>query len=750
MPRGQMSENTRTPRKIYDADSGSPQFFGGPPTKSPYSPHFQPEPARLTNPPSTSIPRLALLRRLGVRPRLAAIAAALPHSSATERATLGPELLELALEPTSLRDKPASLEALGALLAGWSCLDEDTRHAAAAVGRGRWLEAIAHARPGTPERARIDEALPAAASEMLEPELLRPIGALLGPESPASRHAERAVLSIVRFAIPPGVGRTLGSFAPDFELVTPSKEPGSATRPPIDAEAIIRDLGELAWQFPQHRSRPVLLAALLLSVGLRSTSRTEGRDRLDRLMDQSTHPSAAALRGVLRWSRSPASRALAVRALATPAAAKAARDRLSRAESEADHESVARLSHLLLHPARRAILRQAPIASKPRDAGVPDAPLPDEIAQGSMSVAARRGLPRLVEAIAPCDTVRRGVLGPMLADEDDAARHAAMRAETGAFQTDYCFDPSEPIARSATLARSRIGIARTPGRLDDARLWNLLSRSPHASVRRIAAEEAWASDPWNHRSPAGRLAARRLLAQRGESHLAELRRRLVSGAIADRMDTVLLARSIGVIERIGPELVEIVRRPCESGSPEARLCATACAALAALPGDDAVRALNFCLSHADDRVRANALDALHAQRRRRGSVQPLTPFVELKSDPNHRVRGGAVRALLESESRDADAPRALVGLLGDVRTPHRDAGLWALERTLRASKHGAIAPVESMVADLLERMESDGLTAAARGRLDRCRESLRGGLRERWGRSAGAGLLDGEPGGGDA
>src|SRR5690606_32045921 len=115
--------------------------------------------------------------------------------------------------------------------------------------------------------------------------------------------------------------------------------------------------------------------------------------------------------------------------------------------------------------------------------------------------------------------------------------------------------------------------------------------------------------------------------------------------------------------------------------------ATVVAALADCRGARAREVLTSALGSTDERVAANAVEALarHAARGGAGAGRDalIARFVELKHADAHRVRATSALALLHVTDAAAPAREAkavLFNMLADDRPTHRLAGVWLAER----------------------------------------------------------------------
>lgn len=688
--------------------------------------------------------RIRLVRRLPRPARLAALVAALRVAAPDERRSLAIELLELALLSdgrVSRRARRQADEALVALLRAWPSLPEGVRGSTAQSCAGRWANAAAVLAETDPL------ALAKAATDMALYELAPSIGSLLALDRPeaaeAHQDAERAMLAMAICARPdlpaawvdPSLAGRRVSDAPDAEAMT----------------VLCSELAEAGWRFAQHRRKGVLLAALVVLASPGGLPRNAETERLQRLFAPGEHAGVTAARGVLRWSRAPAARRAAWRLLADRRFARPARDRLARSGGPLDHEAVLAEAHLALRPSRVAALRSIEIKRTRVDAGSQEGsegqtrlaqsgplPLPEELEH--LSVGARRGLPRFIDALTPPGPVRRAAISPLLADEDPVVRFNASRICDPSELADYCLDNAEPVARSAMLRWSTVGadgwLASSvgPGAGQRLRLAGHLTRSPHEGVRSLAPDEQDRHRPWNHASPASRLVARRLLQRHPEAFVEQIRSVVGSGPTPERAGAIMVARTLGVCDKIERELIEAARLP--AGENAVRLTATAARALGELDSDAALRALHFCLSHADGRVRANAAEAIgrrairamskscgaggsahiprptpHTPHPPQASQQEIGVLLELKQDEHHRVRAGALRALFAigpaSVSDDSgDASDQLDAMLGDPRWTHRLAGVWLAERSPESIESASGEGGHSRTRRLAERIVS--------------------------------------------
>jgi hypothetical protein len=485
--------------------------------------------------------------------------------------------------------------------------------------------------------------------------------------------------------------------------------------------------------------RGVLLAALvwLDPSRLRHAQLTQAA----RALNEPTHPALPELGGLLRTSRTPVARLRALQWLGVDGLAgvlsHASTARLSVSHGSSDQEAVLQAGHLALRPRRagalrRVVVRGARVAARQTDrqaprstlpaTSKPPAPSPASAAprRGDLHVltpAARRMLPTWTRAIAMDAPAREAALAPLLLDEDPCVRLACIRRGVASLTRDLLFDANASVARSALLRaiddqESRAGLARAhpwPGPLaDDLRA---LHRSPHRALAGASAREARATGDWLDDTPAGRLGALRRLGEDRAATVGAIRDALASPNPAQLASALRLVRLLRVWNDAEEPLIRLALR---AGPADARAAATAVAMLANVSTDPARKAVTGCLSHADARVRANAVESI-ARSAAQGQPQ-LAAIAELKADAHHRVRANAVRGELVALIRSAQ-PASLAPLWRDqLRSMlthdspmHRLAGVWLASRTIglfgdspAASGGAAVAEVGQRVVELAQ------------------------------------------------
>lgn len=692
--------------------------------------------------------RVDALRKLPPGRRLGAIAQAVRDAPDEDVETLGTELIELALIPeraSSARREVADA-ALVEVARTWRRFGPCLRRITLAAGRGRWEDALRVVVADSDPAARY--AAVRVAQESGDP-VLAPLLAdmLADPDRRIAAAAGAGLLRLCARASGVESRALLGSDAPSDVLAKPM-DPGA----PDAADAADELAGIVARCMAGasiRRTRQLALCAMvLLPRPFEADQLGPGRARLaSELRSSDDH---AGVRAALRRSDSAVARRLALWWLADRAVAPAALERLGRAESIAEHEAVLRAWHLLARPARRHRVRRMQVRTRPVE-GATDprsrlvasgGPLPDGATLCRLSAQARTGLPALVEALALDEATRSAALGPLVTDPEPSVRFAAARAASAAELPDYCLDPDPIVARTATLLWSAVGGVPSGPRPSDAarrRFAGRLCLSPHRCVRLIAEADRDRLDPLDPDSAASRLAARRLLALNPDELVSMLRGLLVQAAEAPRL------RALGVVRRFGlHRQVEDALLTLAAGGAGAtdREVATAVAALGdagAPPNADAT--LRSCLSHSDDRVRANAVEALARRMRRERTDFPdqksapgeAPSVIEFKADGHHRVRANALRAMLALGDSQAAAGE-LVGMLRDERPGHRLAAVWLASRALTIDGRTSVGRRWTELASQVVQMARGENDDRVRRRAAACAARVRGIVAGRAGR----------------
>ncbi len=656
--------------------------------------------------------------------RAAVLRHTIPVAAPTEVPTLVLALLDAANAPTppettgvGVYDRlkrviasPAARaadDALATLACVWKRVPSELKGAALAVGRGRWTRAVERAAASTApfERESAAILIRDSSNATSAREACRLIA---DDDRDVSRAADRALLSLaVRVS---GIGEE--RLGPDLAFV-----PIPTLTDPAPRDTVVEHVANAAWAFGEsHRGRDVLVAALLL-VDLQTppAQQPAPQRRLDALLAATDHPAIGALRTLVRTTRSPEIRARCLRWIAGGPLADAALERLAKSDSDEDHDALLASAHLAIRPTRAAAMKAAPVRLTKSAGGIARGGLiPDANGWARLAPVARRGYALLAGSLDLPRAPRRAALAPCLGDPDAIARHRAARATDPLDLADFTFDPDPRIARSAVLRWSCAGLGdtiRPPRHAGDnrrARVMAKLARSPHRTVRAVAAADTGRADPWDPKRPLSRTVARRWLAEDRDAFVIAARERL-----ADRDDGIRVRATLQIAAINAARFFERDLAAMLADASRPRVAATAARALEHVPTASARHALERALRAEDARVRANALESLA-----RSSKVSRGILIEFKSDSHHRVRGAAVRAELDvSNSSGLDGVRAM---LDDARSEHRLAGVWVAERALTGHRASAGIPASDRVLDRLSELARSDASADVRARALRC------------------------------
>ncbi len=585
--------------------------------------------------------RLNVLRKASRRSRLAALIEGLrvcgpSEADAITRALLG-----------EIRAGDRAIDALAVAALRWERLKEPTR--------AMWLAAA-----GDRLSAMVDNLSKSASGEqrLAAAELVahmpsatgvaRLPGLLLDEEAEVGEAAETAIRA------------ALGAATDD-----------DALRAVLDAA-----LAEAATSYPDHRKRGVLEAIVAMLDG--------PSPRLRDWLSDSSQPALLALRAVVRGDRTEGSRARALRLLAIPTLSPAAAARLSKRAGPREHQRAFECAHLLAREVRRDEFVRVRI-----EPTVDALPTTKELAQ--MPEQARAGFARFVASADMPAARRAALLTCVLADPSELVRVVAVReltrervrdaedaiATAGLF-SDLCFVGG---GASARLAASALVNDRRLRRAVHAETRAGMARSRHESVRLAREITDRHEDPFVN--PA---AARIAMGATRATFTRELVRRIAKGDAGAKVAAMRIARRLSLAREAELEIL------AAATDREPRVAATAAAALADIGGSSAGQALERLVDHPDERVRANAIEALGEQR-------PLHPLIEVKlAAVTARERANAARsALLASPAHGRATETLEVMLRSEDRA--RQSGLWAVERARAVALAPAVARVVREASD---------------------------------------------------
>lgn len=534
-------------------------------------------------------------------------------------------------------------EARAALAACWSVLPTPAREGAKTIDANQWPEIV---RPlATHQRPSLRAGVATLAADLLAAPLAPVVMGLLGDPDPNVRaQAERALVALADHAVDRGT--------------------------PDQRRALLDVLhAPAAANVPSGR-----VAAALVRVAM-SVSPEVADASLQRLADSG--PAAlTALQAALRRGDGDQLAVLALRWLPRDRLAAAAIDRLAQPHDTREWTDLLARSPLALRPARADRLRL--LGRRPAPA--PDlARLPDE---------SRRRWAAWVLATAVPQPRADALLEPLLVDPDPLARLAGAHAASLRSAWDFAFDPDERVAASAARRLAPTWTDRL--RAAPPRAAIALARSPHPSVRAImteAAEGAFLSPAWRQRL----------------AHDPQGVRRTLADALADPATARPAASAIATLG-LAPDLVEPLAALARG--PDPRAAATAIATLATAPAASARAVVLEAAEHPDDRVRANAADAL-ARWTGEDPEAFVSPMWSIADGPDraHRERANAARGLARS-GEPLWAARRSVAFMESSVAVERAAGAWLGARLLGAYG-GSPSPVWFDVLRALRGLEED-------------------------------------------
>jgi len=649
-------------------------------------------------------------------------------------------------------------EAVFQLTRHWQAVPDGLREAALDVGPAtRWVRAIEQAAGMDDPRARASacEIAGLIGGRMGSLAALRLVAPLLGDEDRGvAQAAERALVRAT------GRAAELGVAALEFDTESDALEPTSV-------EGIEEVIAHAVIHFDEHRRFGVLLAALALltEAGVSAGRRGIGTPLSNWLASK---PTAAhgALRTVLRKADMGLARQRALSWIVMDHLAQAAGDRLSRANTPAEHEAVlerAYLNRRRLRASRVASLHARPKVRQtanplPDDADAtppldwPEAcPVPNEATIERLDPCARAGLAEWLSTLEIDRITRARVLAPRLNDDDPRVRLSLVRFAPPTLIEDLAYDENGAVARSAALAMSRLGepLEAVPAANQPIEAcMGALGRHPDNAVRMIGRQEL-ARAGIGAAGPLTACSARAAL-KRTDPKAVWLIEAIESGEPDDRINAITLARRLGLPathHTLRDALLAAVLATGPAGGLEddddrQRLAATALRALSISPGREVGKVLEAACQYPAPRVRANAVEALD-DRRRRGLIDtPAERFVELTADTHQRVRANAVRAgLVGVESKPVLGTKqaceaALRSMLGDERPAHRVSGLWVAGRVLRRGPELSLGRRWTELAAVIADMARHDSDPTARSRATACMGSLEAEARQRWQRGA--------------
>jgi hypothetical protein len=154
--------------------------------------------------------------------------------------------------------------------------------------------------------------------------------------------------------------------------------------------------------------------------------------------------------------------------------------------------------------------------------------------------------------------------------------------------------------------------------------------------------------------------------QKLDVHLVDhLAGRLVGRDVSDQLQAVQMVWQLRLVDRFGDTLCQLARYANRT------VRAAAVMALRDLKSFDARSTLARCLHDEDDRVQANAIEALAAQG---GDASIVLDKID---SPHCRTRANTIKWLLQA--RHGRGPKAMSSMLTDPRSAHRLSALWVVK-----------------------------------------------------------------------
>ncbi len=232
----------------------------------------------------------------------------------------------------------------------------------------------------------------------------------------------------------------------------------------------------------------------------------------------------------------------------------------------------------------------------------------------------------------------------------------------------YCSDSEPGIVRVAVTHLIRRGYS------DITRVLAQLINSPDVRVQQIATKrltpvafsKLWES--WPRLDSEHRLAAGRALIKIDPTFHAALHDKLCLP------DPLAKTRALSIITELNQGLLlqDLILRLSRDDDP--RVVASAIKALGAADPQRVLPTIEAALEHEDERIRANAVEAL-AQLDTGKHAERLVSLTE-EQEPN-RARANAIQALMQMNA--GQALQALSHMLSDPRAEHRASALWLVE-----------------------------------------------------------------------
>jgi HEAT repeat protein len=148
-----------------------------------------------------------------------------------------------------------------------------------------------------------------------------------------------------------------------------------------------------------------------------------------------------------------------------------------------------------------------------------------------------------------------------------------------------------------------------------------------------------------------------------------LGRRLLTGAIDQRLKALTITHELGLGELLRPAVTQLC------SDPNAKLRSKAVVVLGELDNVPADVILDRVLNDSDPRVRANAIEVLEAKQK--VDYVPMLAQRARAANAGNRERANAIKAMHRMKVKNANA--ALTAMMHDQRPEHRISALWAMK-----------------------------------------------------------------------
>ncbi len=332
-------------------------------------------------------------------------------------------------------------------------------------------------------------------------------------------------------------------------------------------------------------------------------------------------------------------------------------------------------------------------------------------ALSSLSDSSLNGAIRFLAATGGPADKRRGLFRALLAHDREEVRNAAfwqLLRQEGNTANELLHamasregDPLARLARRELQRRRAAAIVPAP---------RAASRAPSGveSQSRAMFEHYW--NRYDRLGTNERLEEGRTVRARVANLDSLLYAKIMASDALDRARAVRMILSLGLVQEMGESLCHL------ASDPEPVVRSLVINVLVELPGTVTPRLLRAAVNDPDERVQADAIEALDTL-----DVAERVSWTEPKLEsPNSRVRANAVKSLLRTDHRKAG--ETLLDMLEDPRPAHRLSALWVAER-LR------LRTISARIHDMSRVDPDDRVKRRAKCVLDRLNQKQEDGAR---------------------